>query len=127
MTEAQFALDTTAVLAYVAGSHSLGELLGEIADEKARFAVPAVCLVEAATMLENVAWPMLDLLAAHPCAVVVSLDGAQWRPHAAAAHVYGGVGAGAAALLFVQERVFYVATCDPAAYGDGIDTVAITD
>ena len=127
MTQAQFALDTTAILAYVAGSHSLGELLGEIADEKAQFAIPAVALIEAATMLEDVAWPMLDLLAGHPCAVVVSLDGSQWRPHAAAALVYGGVGAGAAALLFAQERVFYVATCDPAIYGDGIDTVAITD
>jgi hypothetical protein len=127
VTEAQFTLDTTAVLAYVAGSHGLGELLGEVADEKARFAVPAICLVEAATMLEDVAWPMLDLLAGHPNAVLVSLDGTQWRSHAASALVYGGVGSGAAALLFVQERVWYVATCDPAIYGDGIDTVAIED
>lgn len=127
MTHAQITLDTSAVLAYVAGSTGLGELLGEIADEKAQFAVPAVCLVEAALLLTDEAWPMLDVLAGHPNAVVVSLDAGEWRNHASSALIFGGTGNGAAALLVAQGRVLYVATLQPDVYGDGIDTVAIED
>ncbi len=127
MTDAQLALDTTAVLAYVAGSRSLGELLGEIADEKARFAVPAVCLLEASEALEDAAWPMLDLLAAHPAALVVGLEAGDWRACATSARIFGDAGSGAAALLVALERAHYVATCSPATYGGGVDTVAIRD
>ncbi len=123
----QLVLDTSAVLAYVAGSTGLGELLGEVADEKAQFAVPAVCLVEAAGVLTDAAWPMLDVLAGHPNAVITALDAAEWRHHASAALIFDGVGNGAAALLVAQGHVLYVATTHPAVYGDGIDTVLIED
>ncbi|MEV6924193.1 hypothetical protein AB0M46_06730 [Dactylosporangium sp. NPDC051485] len=127
MTEAQLALDTSAVLAYVAGSAGLGELLGEVTEEKHQFAVPAVCLVEAGLQLDEASWPMLDVLAQHPAAVVVGLDAADWKAHASAAALFGGAGAGAAALLVAQGQVWYVATLQPDAYGDGIDTVRIED
>ncbi len=123
----QLALDTSAVLAYVAGSRGLGELLGEVADEKAQFAVPAVCLVEAALLLTDEAWPMLDLLAAHPHAVVASLEAERWRDHANAALIFDGAGNGAAALLVAQGDARYVATAQPAVYGGGVDTVFVED
>ncbi|GAA2644470.1 hypothetical protein GCM10010399_92960 [Dactylosporangium fulvum] len=127
MIDAQLTLDTSAVLAYVAGSTGLGELLGEVAEEKRRFAVPAACLVEAGLQLDEASWPMLDVLAGHPSAVVVGLDAAEWKAHASAAALFGSAGAGAAALLVAQGDVWYVATLNPDAYGDGIDTVLIED
>lgn len=123
----QLALDTSAVLAYVAGSHGLGELLGEIADEKGQFAIPAGCLVEAALLLTDEAWPMLDLLAAHPHAVIVSLEADRWRDHANAALIFDGAGNGAAALLVAQGEALYVATAHPDVYDGGVDTVFIED
>lgn len=122
----QLALDTSAVLAYVAGSRGLGELLGEIADEKNQFAVPAIALVEAAGVLSDPAWPMLDVLAGHPSAVVTGVDAGEWRHHASAALMFDGPGNGAAALLVAQGWVLYVATARPALY-DGVDTVFIED
>lgn len=121
------ALDTSAVLAYVAGSRGLGELLGEFLIEEELFAVPASALIEAAGMLTDPAWPMLDLLAAHKAAVVVGVEAGEWRNHASSALIFGGAGNGAAALLVALERARYVATCDPAVYGGGVDTVAIED
>ncbi|GAA2347187.1 hypothetical protein [Dactylosporangium salmoneum] len=127
MTDAQLALDTSAVLAYVAGSTGLGELLGEVTEEKHRFAIPAVCLVEAGLKLDEASWPMLDVLARHPAAVVVGLDAAGWKPHASAAALFGSPGAGAAALLVAEGQVWYVATRSPDVYGDAVDTVLIED
>lgn len=123
----QLALDTSGILAYVAGSRGLGELLGEIADEKNQFAVPASALVEAAGMLTDPAWPMLDVLAGHPSAVVTSLDAVEWRHHASSALIFGGAGNGAAAWLVAQGKALYVATAHPDVYGGGVDTVFIED
>ena len=66
MIDAQLTLDASAVLAYVSGSTGLGELLGEVAEEKHRFAVPAMCLVEAGMQLDEASWPMLDVATQHP-------------------------------------------------------------
>ena len=127
MIAAQLALDTSAVLAYVAGSTALGELLGEVTEEKHRFIVPAVCLVEAGPQLDEASWPMLDVLAQHPAAIVAGLDADDWKAHASAAALFGGAGVGAAALLVAQRQVWYVATLRPDVYGDGIDTARIED
>jgi hypothetical protein len=123
----QLALDTSGVLAYVAGSRGLGELLGEIADEKNQFAVPASALVEAAGMLTDPAWLMLDVLAGHPAAVVTGLDAGEWRRHASASLMFDRAGNGAAALLVAQARALYVATARPHVYGGGVDTILIED
>jgi hypothetical protein len=48
VTEVRAILDTTAVLGYAAGSIHVGEVIAEVADEKATFGVPLPCLVEAA-------------------------------------------------------------------------------
>ena len=42
-------LDTSAILAYAGGSIAVGELIGEFSDEGARFGLPVLCLVDAAT------------------------------------------------------------------------------
>jgi hypothetical protein len=66
-------LDTSAVLAYAAGSIHVGETIGEIADENAGFAVPVVCLLAAADRVAEDQQPMLDALAGHPHGVVLPL------------------------------------------------------
>ncbi|MGI5247608.1 hypothetical protein [Dactylosporangium sp. CA-139066] len=127
MINAQLTLDTSTVLAYVAGSTGLGELLGEVAEEKAAVAVPAICLIEAGVQLDEAAWPMLDVLTGHPSVVVVGLDADEWKAHASAAALFGGPGSGAAALLVARGQAWYVATRTPDAYSDGVDTVVIED
>lgn len=127
MIDAQLTLDTSAVLAFTAGSTALGELLSEVTEEEHRFALPAACLIEAGLQLDEASWPMLDVLAGHPAAVVVGLEAAEWKNHASAAALFGGAGSGAAALLVAQGQVWYVATLQPDVYGDGIDTVLIED
>ncbi|GAA2715572.1 hypothetical protein ACFY2R_29880 [Micromonospora olivasterospora] len=58
-------LDASAIVAYCSGSVSVGEVIAEITDEGAGFAVPDVCLIEAARRLDVDQWPALDLLVAH--------------------------------------------------------------
>lgn len=50
-------LDTTAITAYGHGAVSVGEIIAEITDEHASFAVPELCLIEAATQLDLDEWP----------------------------------------------------------------------
>ena len=48
MTDIRIILDTSATFAYATGSLNVGEVIAEVADEGAGFAVPLLCLVEAA-------------------------------------------------------------------------------
>jgi hypothetical protein len=125
--DAQLALDTSAVLAYVAGSTGLGELLGEVAEEKHLAAIPAVCLIEAGLQLDEASWPMLDVLIGHPSVVVVGLDADEWKAHASAAALFGGLGSGAAALFVAEGHAWYVATRTPELYGDAVGVLPIED
>ncbi len=79
MSLARLTLDTTTVAAYALGSEDVGEVLRELADEGARFAIPAVCVVEAAVQLPDKAWPLLDVLVRLPHAVTVPLNAEDWR------------------------------------------------
>lgn len=117
--------DTSAVVAYTRESEHVGELLQEIGDEDGFVLVPAVCLIEASTDGEDEA--RLRLLSAHSRVKVVGLDGSDWVRLAAGVALLGSLGRACAALAAVEEAAWYVATCDPAVYGDGIDTVAIED
>jgi hypothetical protein len=74
-------LDTTAVIAHTKGSINVGEILVEVTDEQASFAVPAVCLIEAARTVTDVP---LRLLTAHPACRVLPLLASDWPPLAAA-------------------------------------------
>jgi len=125
MSLARLTLDTTAVAAYALGSEDVGEVLRELADEGARFAVPAVCVVEAAKQLPDKAWPLLDVLIRLPHAVTVALDTDDWRRTVAAAQLLDGLGRACAALLFAHGHVGYVLTTEPDVYGGPIETISI--
>lgn len=118
-------LDTSAVLAYAAGSIHVGETIGEIADEGAGFAVPVVCLLAAAGLVPADQQPMLDALAGHPHGVVLPLAPAGWRRVAAASSLLSDLGRACAALPVVSGEAGYVMTAEPEAYGEGIETIGI--
>jgi hypothetical protein len=107
-------LDTTAVVAYTRGSVNVGEIIVEVTEEKATFAVPAICLVEAA---RTVADMPLRLLTVHPACRVLPLLAADWPPLAAAVRVLRRLDV-IAALYAAQQADGYVLTAEPGAYGD---------
>lgn len=117
--------DTSAVVAYTRASEHVGELLQEISDEDGFVLVPAVCLIEARTAGEDDG--RLRLLAAHRRVKVVGVEPGDWMRLAAGVALLGTLGRACAALAALQEAAWYVATCDPAVYGDGIDTIPIED
>lgn len=109
-------LDATAVLAYGRASVSVGEVIAEITDELAGFAVPEICLIEAARQLDADDWPALDLLVGHSHCVRVELP-TDWREIAAAARLLDGTSR-AAAILAAVDHGAYLLTTEPAVYGD---------
>jgi hypothetical protein len=118
-------LDTSAVLAFAAGSIDVGETIGEIADEDAGFAVPVICLLEVASRVTADPQPMLDALASHPHGTVLPLAPAEWRRVAAASSLLGDTGRACAALPVVSGQAGYVMTAEPEAYGEGIETIGV--
>jgi hypothetical protein len=115
-------LDATALRAYAAGSIAVGELIGEFSDEGAQFAIPAVCMLEAATGADEHAASLLTILDQHPDAVWLPVDRDQWRRVAVAADLLGGIGRACAALPVVHGRADYVLTTEPDAY-PGLPTI----
>jgi len=59
VTDIAVVLDTSALLGYVDGHVSIGELVAEVADEERLVAVPAVCFAQARAALDD------DVAAAH--------------------------------------------------------------
>ena len=121
-------LDTSTATAYTDNSPqaiAVGETLRELADENAAYAIPALCLADAALRLDPDRGKLLDVLAALPHARVLTLD-ANWRSLAAAADWHRGIPNGAARLAAIQLDA-YLLTADPDAYGgrdaDGIIAV----
>ena len=109
-------LDATTLRAYAAGSIAVGELIGEFSNEGAQFAIPAVCMLEAAAGADDQAAALLAVQDEHPDAVWLPVDRDQWRHIAAAAHLLGGIGRACAALPVVLGRADYVLTAEPDAY-----------
>ena len=72
-------LDTSAIAAY-ATTVDVGETINEVRDNDAVFALPAVCLVEAAQKLPA---EFLELLVANGSASVPGVDPTTWRALAA--------------------------------------------
>jgi hypothetical protein len=58
-------LDSTAIVAFAHGADSVGEIISEITDEGVGFAVPDLCLIEAAADVGADHWPTLALLVGH--------------------------------------------------------------
>ena len=71
-------LDTSAVLAYAAGSIDLGETIAEVVDEGGRFGASAVCLAEAVRLVDNDQGLGVPLLSQHPRFVPLSALAEDW-------------------------------------------------
>jgi hypothetical protein len=117
VTEVRIILDTSAVVAYAAGSIHVGEVMAEVTDESAAFAVPLPCLIEAARTVSPDRLPGVYLLEAHRHAVIVPDRAVRWRTIAGLARVLGRADL-AAALLAAQDHTAHILTTEPGAYGD---------
>jgi hypothetical protein len=71
-------LDTSAILAYTAGSIAVGETITEVVDEGARFALPIVCLAEACRRCGDDHQAAVHLLANHLSAAVTGIPEDDW-------------------------------------------------
>jgi hypothetical protein len=118
-------LDTTAILAFTAGSEDLGEILQEITDEDdARFALPDLCLIEAFAGAKADRSPLLDVLVGHPRCERLPL-GREWRDIGAAAKELGGAGR-AVAMLAAVDHGAYLLTAEPEAFGGDESVLVIS-
>ena len=109
-------LDTTAVALYAQGGDTatpVGELIGEIVDERATFGIPGLCLAAAVTQL-GARSGLLDVLAAHSACLLSVTD--DWRALGLAASLCGTLDRGAAYLEAVRHGA-YLVTAMPDAYG----------
>jgi hypothetical protein len=123
VTDIRVILDTSAVLAYASGSIAVGEVMAEVTDDLASFAVPLPCLIEAARQVDNDYLPGVHLLEAHRYGVIVPDRVDRWRTIAGLARVLGRVDL-ASALIAAQDHAAYVLTAEPDAYGEpGRDVV----
>lgn len=112
-------VDTSAAVAFAHGSVHVGEVLREIADEHAGFAVPDLCLAKAGSTLPDDAWPMLEVLAAHKSRATLAPED-DWRDLAYAARQVGNIGR-AAAMLAAVDHDAYLLTAEPDGYGDSYE------
>lgn len=100
-------LDTSAIAAFVRGSIHVGEVLAEVADERAVALVPLACLVEAVHgqrfSVEEDA--RLDLLVAHPAIEMLADDPPMWRALAYTYDLVGSVDVASAALAAIEYSV----------------------
>ncbi len=121
-------LDTTAVVGFVRGSVSVGELLPEIDAEHGTAVVPLPCLVEAAAGTVD-AGPWLSILIDHPATFVVATDVDEWRQIAGVRSLVGAYEPAAAAWQALTYDVD-VLTRSPELYaelGGGGITLPFTD
>ena len=79
-------LDTSAIVAFAAGSVNVGGPITEVSSEGGRVVVPVVCLIEAA---RRVGEDMPRLLIDNPACEVEPLAGDRWAVLAAGAQVLG--------------------------------------
>jgi hypothetical protein len=117
VTDVRVILDTTAIVGYTTGSIHVGEVIAEIADEQAGFAVPLPCLIEAARRAVADHLSRVYLLEAHPHGVILADQAARWRTTAGLAWVLDRYDL-AAALLAAHDHGAYILTDEPEAYGD---------
>lgn len=114
-------LDATAIVAYAGGTVSVGEIIAEIADEQVGFAVPDLCVIEAATAVDTDLWSGIELLLGHSQCVRLGLS-TDWRDVAAVARALGATGRAVAMLAAVDHHA-YLLTAEPDAYGDDVPLI----
>jgi hypothetical protein len=115
-------LDTSAVLAFAHGSIDVGEVLAEVDDEDASFAVPIVCVIEAAARLGDDA--MVRVLVQRPACVVTPLRRDDWRVLARDARILGRLDLAVVALTAADAGA-HILTGEPDAYGDEAPVIPI--
>lgn len=71
--------DTSAVLAYASSSIRVGEIIAEVSDHGGHFAVPVVCLTEAARIAGENKARRLEFITAHPRCIVLPMLATDWR------------------------------------------------
>jgi hypothetical protein len=117
-------LDTSAIVAY-ARTVDVGETIGQVSENSARFALPVACLVEAAA---QVGADLLAGLVAHPAAVVIDLAGADWTVLAVTRDLLGRLDV-ATALHAAERHGCDILTGEPARYaalGDDPPIITLT-
>jgi hypothetical protein len=85
--DVRLVLDTSAAIAYARSSIHVGEVLAEIADERAVAALPLACLVAAVPAVTDTAG--LRMLAEHAATVVLTDGPDMWPELAAMAEIVG--------------------------------------
>jgi len=107
-------LDTSAIMAFAAGSVDVGEPMAEVHADGGYVAVPVVCLIEAARQVGD---DMPGLLIDHPACEVHPLTREIWTAVTAGTRVLGRLDL-AVALLSATMGEGYVLTAEPDSYGD---------
>jgi hypothetical protein len=114
-------LDTSALVAYAAGSIDVGEPVAEVHSEGGRVMIPVACLIEAAQQVDD---EMLNILLAHPACDVALPTVETWTMVADAYRVLGRADL-AAALISATLVNGYVLTGEPDAYSPLGDDIVI--
>jgi hypothetical protein len=109
-------LDTSAVLAYAAGSIDLGETIAEVVDEGGRFGASAVCLAEAVHLVPELQALGVPLLTRHVRFVPLPLAGDDWDRVGYWAKELGRVDRGASVVEVLDRPDGYLVTAEPGRY-----------
>jgi len=109
-------LDTSAVLAYAAGSIDLGETIAEVVDEGGQFAASAVCLAEALRLVPGDQALGVPLLTRHPRFVPLPVLAEDWDRVGYWAKELGEVDRGAAVVEVLDRPYGYLVTAEPDRY-----------
>jgi hypothetical protein len=116
-------LDTSAVLAYAAGSIDVGETIAEVVDEGGRFAASAVCLAEAVHLVPETNALGVPLLTRHAGFVSLPLAADDWDRVGYWAKELGRVDRAATVVEVLDRPDGYLVTAEP----DRYDTRALAD
>ena len=109
-------LDTSAVLAYAAGSIDLGETIAEVVDEGGRFGASAVCLAEGIRLVDDDRALGVPLLGYHPRFVPLSVLAEDWDRVGYWARELGRVDRAAAVVEVLDRPDGYLVTAEPGRY-----------
>jgi hypothetical protein len=118
-------LDTSAIIAFTRGDAvALGEVMAEIADERAVVGLPVPCLAVAYGDVENP--QLLDLLLAHPAQVLLADEPSMWRELGRTMRLIGRYDVAAVAVA-ADELEAYILTRRPGWYAKFGDSAPIIE
>jgi hypothetical protein len=121
-------LDTSAVLAYAAGSIDLGQTIAEVVDEGGRFGASAVCLAEGIRPVDDDRAPGVPLLSRHPRFVPLPVLAEDWDRVGYWARELGRVDRAAAVVEVLDRPDGYLVTAEPARYDiKALDDLPVID